>query len=69
MIFEQRNKRNIYSYARKTYIQLIIKEKGKDAFTEWKEEREKNQDEGKYLTEKAKYWIKELKLMEEEVII
>ena len=30
---------------------------------------EKNQDEGKNLREKAKYWIKELKLMEEEVII
>ena len=41
MIFEQRKKRNIHSHARKTYIQLIVEEKEKDALTERKEKRQR----------------------------
>ena len=41
MIFEQWNKRNIHSRARKTYIQLIIEEKGKNALIERNEERQR----------------------------
>ena len=39
MIFEQWNERNIHSCTRKTYIQLIIEEKGKDALIERNEKR------------------------------
>ena len=41
MIVEQWNKRNIHSCARKTYIQLIIEEKEKNALIERNEERQR----------------------------